>query len=155
MNVSKLMQHDVKACNEHSVLHDAARLMWEHDFGAVPVTNDQGVVVGIVTDRDIAMAAYTQGRRISEIRVRDVMSGELHTCRPGDSLREAERIMKEGQVRRLPVIDGEKLVGMISLNDLALASREKGSEVTGTEVVEVLSAVSQHRHDLGGPVHAS
>jgi CBS-domain-containing membrane protein len=97
----------------------------------------------MITDRDVCMAAYTQGRPLREMRVGKVMSSKVHACRMADDLDVAEQIMKSRQVRRLPVLDSdERLVGMLSLNDLAL---RVAREVSTDEVASVMAAVCAHR----------
>jgi CBS-domain-containing membrane protein len=101
----------------------------------------------MVTDRDVCMAAYTQGRPLREMRVGEVMSSKVHACRMADDLEVAERMMKSRQVRRLPVLDtDERLVGMLSLNDLALRAAR---EVSPDQVAGVLAAVCAHRRGAG------
>lgn len=123
MKVSDLMTRDVCSCRSDATLNDAARIMWEHDCGSVPVLDANNEhVVGIVTDRDIAMAAYINGQLLSSIPVVQVMSRDLKTCKPGDTLEAAERAMAEAHVRRLPVVDSEgRLIGLFSLAQVARA----------------------------------
>jgi signal-transduction protein with cAMP-binding, CBS, and nucleotidyltransferase domain len=126
--------------------------MWENDFGCLPVTEGDGAqrLVGMITDRDICMAAYFAGRPLHEIRVADAMTREVCACNPGDDLSEARAIMREAAVRRLPVIDAsEQPIGLLSLADLAReAVRERGAmnrDITVGEVGLVLGAVCELR----------
>jgi CBS-domain-containing membrane protein len=151
MNVAQLMSRNVQFCRPEDSLADAAGKMWNHDIGCLPVVGGDGRVAGIVTDRDICMAAYIQGRPLQEVPVSVAMSKALYACRPEDALIEAEEIMRANQVRRLPVLDGEgNLAGIISLNDLAReADREsgrKGKQLTGQEVSATLAAVCAPRN---------
>jgi CBS-domain-containing membrane protein len=107
---------------------------------------DGARVVGIITDRDICMAGYTQGRPLTAIRVDSAMARQVHACRATDSIGEALNLLRQHQVRRLPVVDnGDHLVGMLSLADAAReAVREhgrKGRDVTDTGIGEVLEAI--------------
>jgi CBS domain-containing protein len=124
--------------------------MWEQDCGCVPVVDSSNVVIGLITDRDIAMAAYTQGKLLAQVVVGDVMTRNVLSCRPTETLHAAERRMRERQVRRLPVTDGTGvLVGMISVNDLVLeAARQRGSARSQTvvaELTETLADICRHR----------
>jgi len=120
--VEKLMTKDVKTCHTYDRLNVAAKLMWDHDCGCAPVEDEGGKVIGILTDRDICMAAYTQNRPLSEISVGEVITKVLYTCEPADTLEIAEEIMQAHQVRRLPVLGaGGELLGLLSLTDLARA----------------------------------
>ena len=152
MNVEQIMTKDVATCGPDDTLNDAARLMWERDCGFVPVAepSPNRRLVGIVTDRDLCMAAYTRGRSLGEIRIGDVMSTGVRSCKPSDDLAAAETTMRDSQVHRLPVVDdADQLLGVISLADIAReAAREAGSkrqEVTVAEIGETLAAIRQPR----------
>jgi CBS domain-containing protein len=150
MNVAGLMNRSVETCRSSDTLAAAARLMWERDVGCLPVVSDDGSVIAMVTDRDICMAACIQGRPLAEIPVSVAMSRDLHTCRADEGIIEAEEIMRQRQVRRLPVLDATgQLEGIISLNDIAReAEREvgrKGREVSPQEVAVTLAAVCAPR----------
>jgi CBS domain-containing protein len=94
--------------------------MWERDCGALPVVDQEGRVAGMVTDRDICMAAYTQGRPIHAVPVEKVMAQHVFSCGANDSIEDAEAIMHQFHVHRLPVVDSEQhVVGVLSLDDLA------------------------------------
>lgn len=153
MKVEQLMRREVKVCTEADTLNRAAELMWESDCGCIPVisANGDGGIVGIVTDRDIAMAAYTQGKQLLAIPVRIAMARKVIICHAHEGISQAEASMRDNQVRRLPVLDqNECLVGILSLNDIAReAQREaatgKRAEVTGESVAETLASVCQPR----------
>jgi hypothetical protein len=93
--------------------------MWERRCGCVPVLDDGDQVVGLLTDRDICMAAYTQGRRIDDIAVTTAMSRPVWTCAASASVEEAEDLMMAHGVRRLVVVDDGRLQGVVSLDDIA------------------------------------
>ncbi|MCU0675866.1 MAG: CBS domain-containing protein [Myxococcota bacterium] len=114
------MTAPVATCHPNDSLDHAAHLMWEHDCGAIPVVGADGALVGIVTDRDIAMAAYTRGQPLGSISVTTAMAEVVFSVDAEASLEEVEELMRAKQVRRVPVIeDGGKPIGMISVNDLA------------------------------------
>jgi CBS-domain-containing membrane protein len=119
--------------------------MWDHDCGVVPVVNEAGVVLGVITDRDVCMAAYIQGAKLTSIRAGSVMSRQLQSCAPGSSVEIALSIMKESRVRRLPVIDARgQIVGIVSLNDLAREAaqrRRRGDCQLAAEVADTLAAI--------------
>lgn len=151
MRVESLMTKDVKTCRPQDSLSRAAQIFWENDCGFVPVVDTNGLVTGAITDRDVCIAAYMQGKALWEIPVSSVMSRVVFVCRPQDSVSVAQRLMREKQVRRLPVVEGHsgQLVGILSLNDIACASASArlGSEdsVTNQEVADTLSAVCRRR----------
>lgn len=105
MKVKDLMVPSVRTCFTNDDLAKAARLMWEHDCGCVPVLDDQARIVGMITDRDISMAVFFQGVPMSEIRISRVMSRQLFVCPSDDDLSSAETIMSDKKVRRLPVLN--------------------------------------------------
>jgi CBS domain-containing protein len=124
--------------------------MWDCDIGCLPVLDGTGQVVGMITDRDICMAAFTRGERLQDIPVSIAMAKEVLSCSPDATLVEAEEVMRSGQVRRLPVIDSDScLVGIVSLNDLALlAEREigrKNRDLSAQEVTATLAAICAPR----------
>jgi len=140
----------VRTCGRDDTVNHAARIMWEHDCGCVPVVDGEGRVIGMVTDRDVCMAAYTQGLPLWAIPVATAMSKEVHACRPDDALLVAERIMREHRVRRLPVVAADgTLAGILSLNDVAQeAAREHmpaTREVSAEGLTETLAAVCERR----------
>ena len=149
MKVKDIMTKSACSVKASQHLNDAAYLMWEFDCGCLPVSDENECIVGVVTDRDICMAAYTKGLPIGAIPVSTAMSSVVFSCSEGDSIADAEDIMSHHQVRRLPVLDDEqKLVGILSLNDIALAykNRSLGSSVKATDVAKTLASVSAHTH---------
>lgn len=153
MKVQDLMTKKVRVCHLEEVLSNAAQAMWEGDCGAIPVLDQNGIAVGMLTDRDICMATYTQGLPPQAISVRSAMSRELLSCAPDDTLPHAEELMREHQIRRLSVInDKGELVGILSLNDLAREyGREKNAkrrEIRGSEVAATLAAICAARPQI-------
>ena len=104
MTVKELAAFDVKSCGPDTDLATAAKLMWDGDCGAVPVVNEERKVIGMVTDRDICIAAATRGAKPSDIRVRDVMSQELATCRPGDDINDVFHAVHHREIRKRAVL---------------------------------------------------
>jgi CBS domain-containing protein len=148
------MSKKVSTCFTSDNLDTAEQVMWEHDCGCIPVLNEQGSVAGMLTDRDVCMAAFFQRVPIGEIKVSAVMSRQLFQCTSDDDLSAAQQIMREKKVRRLPVLDTEgRLVGLLSLSDLARQADEEqarsaGSRcVTDAEVARLAADVSRRRRD--------
>jgi CBS domain-containing protein len=149
MIVAEVMEPQASACSPNDSLRVAAQIMWERDCGSVPVTEDGGRVVGMITDRDICMAAYLRDTRLGECAVGEVMARPAAACRPSDPIGKAESTMREHRIRRLPVIDeSNHLVGVLSLNDLVLATPRP---VTGRQahqqddVLATLATICEHR----------
>ena len=143
MKVKDLMITDVKRCSPETNLASAAKIMWEGDCGAVPVTDERDNVIGVITDRDICIAAATRPRSEGEIPVKDVISKEAYTCAPNDDVRAALDTMKARKVRRLPVVDqGRRLVGIVSIHDIAQQSRSRSADVSPDSVLDAFIAIT-------------
>lgn len=149
MRVEEIMKRPVVTCNVQASLSDAARLMWEKDCGALPVVSEDGRVIGVITDRDICMAAYTRGAALEAIPVRAAMSQAVFSSRPSDTAAQAERLMQEKQIRRVPVVDPQgRPVGILTLNDLARAAAQATARMTsgsGVDVLRTLAAIGEPR----------
>jgi len=151
--VEQLMCRNVATCRADDRLNVAAQIMWDRDCGVVPVTetgDDGERVVGILTDRDVCMAAYTQGLPLAEIPVSSAMSRRVEACAPTDALRDALRRMAAAQVHRLPVVDAlGRLVGLLSLTYVAHEDARGQRVVAASEIVRTVEAITASRpHDL-------
>lgn len=144
MKAKELMTKNPRTCEPGHDLFCALRIMKEEDTGIVPVTegNGQARVVGVVTDRDIALELGSRDARPSEVKVGDVMSTDVVSVRPDADVTEVSRRMQEAQVRRVLVVDDGRLVGIISTADLARASARKEGRL-GEEVESVIEKVSE------------
>jgi CBS domain-containing protein len=144
MKVKELMSTDVKTVREDADVSTATKLMWDGDCGIVPVVNDDRQVIGVVTDRDICIAAATRSMNPNHIRVGDVMSRTVFTVPESDDARQALSALKDRRVRRLPVVDRQRrLVGVISLSDLvARAECKRDADIPGEEFLDALKAIS-------------
>jgi CBS-domain-containing membrane protein len=117
--------------------------MRDHDCGCVPIVDDGGKVVGIVTDRDLAIRGVAAGKD-SNTKLNDLMTPVANCCGPDDDLRDVEQKMAELQVRRIPIIDaGGRSVGIISQADIALAAGSADGTVTEQEIALVVEQISQ------------
>jgi CBS domain-containing protein len=144
--IRELMTRPAVTCPNNTTLEHAAWLMWEFDCGIIPVVDDDGRAVGVVTDRDICMAAYTQGRALRDIPVSTAMAHHVIAIHADESMDTAEHLMADNQIRRLPVIDGDgKVVGVVSLNDLARLAGETRRIGLDREFVSTVAAVSRPR----------
>ena len=132
MNISELMSRNPCTVTPDTPVSEAARLMKEEDVGMVPViervggAETRGRLVGVITDRDIAIRTVAEGRA-SDSPVRDVMSSGVRTATPGDSVESVMELMGREQVRRVPIIDERgSLVGVVSQADLARKAKNEG-----------------------------
>ena len=152
MIVGELMTRDVRTCAPTDSLNRAAQLMWEGDCGCVPVVDANGFVLGIITDRDICMATYTQGKPLHEIAVSSAISWQVFSCREDDDIAHAEALMQRHQVRRLPVTSfSGRLVGLLSLSDIIKRAktphRSVDKSLSPAAVALTVAAIGRPRHD--------
>lgn len=148
MNVEDLMTKPAVAINAQETLNLAAQKMWDNDCGVLPVVGDDGRLVGILTDRDICMSAWSKGRLLETIRAEEAMSKQVFSVKPGQEIGLAERLMAEHQIRRLPVVDAnEKPIGMLSMNDFAREAVRAGSRIKDgiARAMNTLAAICQPR----------
>jgi CBS domain-containing protein len=149
MKVRDIMTQDVRSCGPETNLAEAAAHFWEGDFGILPVVEPGGEVIGVVTDRDVCIAAGTKGNPVSEIRVSEVMAESPVTCTPWDDVEDALARMGAAKVRRLPVVDDDdRLLGMLSLNDIVLNATDSDTGaygVSNAEIVKTLQSICGHR----------
>jgi CBS-domain-containing membrane protein len=150
MRVQDWMTDDVRTCNTETSLNDAAYQMWCADCGILPVVSEDRTVVGMITDRDVCMAACLRGGTLKDLKVGDAMARTVFTCQPTDSIEDAIRCMADHQVRRVPVVDARgKLVGILAANDLArqivgLADERSRTRLT-PRFVEALASICETR----------
>jgi CBS domain-containing protein len=145
MHVRDLMSTPVHVCSSKDTADRAANLMWEHDVGSIPVVDSEAGLLGVVTDRDLAMAAHLRNQHLSEIPVASVMGPRPFTCAPGDTLAQAEQTMAAHQVHRLPVVEDGLVVGMLSTNDLVRAASAGWRQYKSAALVQTLAAIAAPR----------
>lgn len=155
MRAADVMTRDPETCYPLDSQNRAAQIMWERDCGSVPVVDGEGRLVGMITDRDLCMAAYTGGGRLCETNVSRAMSTAVHACGPDDPLDEVLRTMRVHQVRRVPVTAADgRLVGLISLSDLARKLPAASAE-TCSALLRTLAEVSAPRGVPAGQVESA
>ncbi|MFT3698671.1 MAG: CBS domain-containing protein [Kofleriaceae bacterium] len=148
MNVEDLMTKNVVTCFRTDCLATAAQKMWDGDCGALPVVDDDGALVGMVTDRDICMAAWTRGALLAEITVEQAMASDVFSIAPDQDTGFAELLMAEKQIRRIPVVDkSHNPIGILSMNDLAREAARPASELMDgpARVVHTMASICRPR----------
>ncbi len=130
MKVQEVMTSPAHSCSADTSLAAAAIVMRDYKCGALPVLDEQGRPIGILTDRDVCLAVARKNRFPAAISVHEVMTSHPLSCSPQTDLTEAVDLMAEHHVRRLPVVDAEgRLVGIVSLSDVAaVAGSKRGSD---------------------------
>ena len=143
MKVKELMTQDPATLGPNATIGEAATLMKQEDCGSIPIVDD-GRLVGIVTDRDIVVRAIAAGREPKRTRISEIMSADPITVRPDDSVDDAEQAMRERQVRRLPVVEDGRLVGIIVTAQLARNESERETGETIKDISEPASGRGSH-----------
>ena len=153
MKVKTIMTRDVACCAPDTTLDRAALTMREIDTGILPVVESDRLV-GVVTDRDIALTLAEQDRRPSGTHVATAMSRGALTCAPEDSVAQALATMRARRVRRLPVVDSYgQVIGILSMNDVILHTQPAGNgqAVSYEDTIETLQRISEHRYPVPAP----
>lgn len=142
MDVREVMSRGVECVKPEATIQEAARRMKELNVGTMPVSADSQSLVGIVTDRDLAIRALAEGKG-PQTPVRDAMSPHVVCCSVEDDVEDAASLMKKHQIRRLPVLDqNQRLCGIVTLGDLAVETR--GAKI----VSDALERISEPVHPL-------
>ena len=133
-SIKEVMSSDVRTCEPDATVVDVARVMAKEDVGPIPVV-DGGRLVGIVTDRDLVVRVLAEGKDPKTTKVGEVASRKLVTVSPDQDLDQALKLLAKNQVRRLPVVEGDRVVGIVAQADIT----RLGEDVKTGEVVEEIS----------------
>lgn len=140
MKIQEIMTDKIVAVSQHEPVAFAARLMKRHNLGVLPVCDDKGQLRGILTDRDIVTRCIAADMSPADTKIREIMTRGIRTCSSRDDIRTALESMARDQIRRLPIVDDGKLVGMVSLCDLARSGAHT------MEAAEALTDISANIH---------
>ena len=143
--VRAIMKESPATCSPADSLRRAAEILWNADCGMVPVVEGDGRLVGVITDRDICMAAYFRDLAPSAIDVGSTMSRSLNTAKPDDSIDHVVHLMAEKQMRRVPIVENERLVGIVALADVARHVKTLESSSASRYLAQTLAAISERR----------
>lgn len=145
MRARDIMTRDPQCCRREDTVRRAAEIMRDKDCGVIPVVDDSRRVIGIVTDRDLALRVIAAGKS-ADTRLNEVMTAGAECCSADDDLRDVEHKMAEAQIRRIPICDaGGRVLGIISQADIARAAG-LDSEVSEQEIALVLEQISEPAH---------
>lgn len=136
MKVRDVMTKSVATIRPDATIKDAAQIMQQHNVGSIPVVDSNGLV-GIVTDRDIVVRNIAEGKDPLSTPVKNVMTSQVTTVTPDEDVHTITKMMASRQIRRVPVVENQKLVGMVSLGDIATTGR------TDVEASEALAEISK------------
>lgn len=150
MFVRDIMKRNVTTCKPEQSAEDVALMMWNNDCGSIPVLDDSGRVIGMITDRDICMATALQRKPAYDIRVRDIMSRQLFSSHPDNDVKQAMKTMASHRVKRLPITNGSgQIEGILSIDDI-VATAERGArgikspELSFDDAVVTMKSVCNH-----------
>lgn len=150
MKVQEVMTRDVKFCSPDTNLAAATEILWRNNCGALPVSDPDGKLLGVITDRDMCIALGTRNCRASDLAIRDVAINPVFSCEPDDDVHEALTTMRKHQVRRVPIVhqDG-KLAGIVCLDEIVLHAEKPDSKkhvgISYEDVVNTMKAICEHR----------
>lgn len=142
MKVCDIMTDKIVAVGQQEPVSSAARLMKRHNLGSLPVCDDEGRLRGMITDRDIVTRCVAADMAPADTKIREIMSRGIRTCGAEDDVDEVVQAMGQEQVRRLPVLEDGKIVGMVSLCDLA---RSISCTMEAAEALSEISANIKRR----------
>ncbi len=131
MKVDDCMCCNVTSVKPDATLRECAKIMSNDNIGCVPVC-DGDELVGIVTDRDIVLRAVAENKDLNTLTAKEIMTINPYTCECGCDVEEAEKVMSEFQIRRIPIMENGKVVGMLTLGDLALTNDDRPKQVCNT-----------------------
>jgi CBS domain-containing protein len=144
MKVREIMKSNVVSCRTETDIASAAKLMFDAHVGALPVIDAHGKLIGIITDRDIAMAVAVRRRNASNISVHEAMTGKVRSCFATDDVSDALKQMAERRVRRLPVIGATgQLAGMLSIDDVVVEALDKPGGVSAASFIRTFTRICQ------------
>jgi CBS domain-containing protein len=125
MKVKDFMKTEVGFCSAEDSLRKAAEIMLRQDCGVVPVVNEEGKVVGMLSDRDMCLAIVARNRKASDVKTKDLIKGEPVVCAANNKIEAALRKMRKNQIKQLAVVgESGELVGVLSDNDILLGVRK-------------------------------
>ncbi|AFQ44605.1 CBS domain-containing protein [Desulfosporosinus meridiei] len=139
MKVRDVMTRQIETVAPSSSVEEIARLMKRNDVGSIPVCEGQKVL-GIITDRDIVLKVIADGKNVSSVSAKDIMTSQVITVTSDQDVHEAARIMADNQIRRLPVLEQGRIAGIVALGDLAV------EKIHINEAGDALSDISQGAH---------
>lgn len=130
MEVKDIMSKDIVIADLNDTIMEVAKLMAHHNIGCIPVTEDGSKVLGVITDRDIILSLAKYELDPSNTSASSIMSNKVYSVKPDADLKDALDVMKKQRVRRLPVIENDMLLGMISLGDVAVHGSNFKEEIS-------------------------
>ena len=132
MKVRDCMCNDVACVGPEATVSEVAKLMQERHVGCIPVCDTNQKILGLVTDRDLILRTLACDKDIKQTKVSDVMTTNVYNCTPEAEVEDVEQIMCDCQIRRVPVVENEQLIGIITIGDLAKNKNVNADEMSYT-----------------------
>lgn len=136
MKIKDCMCSDVCCAQPNTKIEEVAKMMVDYHCGCIPVCDTDQKVVGLVTDRDVILRTIACDKDVKQTPVSDIMSCNVCCCTPNQEVEEAEKLMGQLQIRRIPVVENDKIVGIVTIGDLA-----KNQNVNNTEVADTVQKI--------------
>jgi CBS domain-containing protein len=140
-SIQDIMTTDVRTVGIHDEIYTVAEIMKENNIGVVPVVDEQDYCIGLVTDRDIVIRGLAE-KKSASLRVEDVISDKIISIQPDADIKEVSDLMAKEQIRRLPVLKDGKIVGIVSMADLATQKNTK--DEAGNAIAGVSKSTDKH-----------
>ena len=147
MKVKDCMCGEVCWVKPDTKIYEIAKIMEQNHIGCVPVCDDQNCIVGIITDRDIILRGIATDKDVKSTNASDIMTCNVCTCNQNDDIYDVERKMATNQIRRIPVVDNNRVIGMLTLGDLCHYNDEIGEEHFGNTVENICKTSGQTKNN--------
>ena len=147
MKVKDFMCGEVYCAKPDTKVNEIAKMMNKNHIGCVPICDDQNSLVGIITDRDITLRTIACDKDAKTTNASDIMTCNVCTCNQNDDVSEAERKMSTNQIRRIPVVDNNKVIGMLTLGDLAHHYEQIGEDYFCNTVENICECGGQAKNN--------
>lgn len=147
MKVKDCCCNDVCCVNTNTKVDEIAKIMSNNHIGCVPVCDDKNCLVGVITDRDILLRTIACDKDVKNTKASDIMTCNVCTCSENDDVCDAEKKMSEYQIRRIPVVENNKVVGILTIGDLAHFDEELGKQEVCTTIENICNCNGQVKNN--------
>lgn len=147
MKVKDCMCGEVCCVKPDTKVYEIAKLMGQNHIGCVPVCDDKNCLVGIITDRDIILRSIANDKDVKSTNASEIMTTNVCTCNENDDICNAENKMAQNQIRRIPVVDNNKVIGILTLGDLAHYNEETGEDNFCNTVEDICGCGGQAKNN--------
>lgn len=147
MRVKDCMCDEVCCVKPDTKINEIAKIMEKNHIGCVPVCDEQKCVLGIITDRDIILRSIACDKDVKTTKASDIMTCNVCTCNQNDDICDVENKMSSNQIRRIPVVENNKIIGMLTFGDLAHYNEEIGKEYFCTTVEDICKCGGQAKNN--------